>query len=158
MARSTVLARADDQKGTARTHILVLDSGEEAMTTIACFADEQGVHAASFTAIGAFESALVAYFDAEQRRYIDIPVDEQVEVLTLAGDIARSASGRPLVHAHAVLGRRDGSTRGGHLKRALVRPTLEVVLIQTPAQLVRRYDEPSGLALIDLDTVVSGID
>jgi predicted DNA-binding protein with PD1-like motif len=123
------------------------------MTTIACFADEQGVHAASFTAIGAFESALVAYFDAEQRRYIDIPVDEQVEVLTLAGDIARSASGRPLVHAHAVLGRRDGSTRGGHLKRALVRPTLDR-LIQTPAQLVGDADESSCLALIDLDAVV----
>jgi predicted DNA-binding protein with PD1-like motif len=157
MVKSTVLCSAEDYKGTARTHILVLDRGEEVMTTIARFADEQGVQTASFTAIGAFESALVAYFDAEQDRYLDIPVDEQVEVLSLTGNLARSATGRPLLHAHAVLARRDGSARGGHLKRALVRPTLEVVLIQTPAKLVRHYDESSGLALIDLDAAVSGV-
>jgi uncharacterized protein len=158
MVSSTVLGSADNHKGTARTHILVLDRGEEAMTTIARVANEQGVQAASFTAIGAFESALVAYYDAEQRGYIDIRVDEQVEVLTLAGNFARSASGRPLVHAHAVLARRDGSTCGGHLKRALVRPTLEVVLIQSPTQLVRRYDDSSGIALIDLNATVAALD
>jgi len=158
MVRSTVLGSADNHKGTARTHILVLDRGEEVMSTIARFADEQGVHAASFTAIGAFESAVVAYYDAEQRGYIDIPVDEQVEVLTLAGNLARSVTGRPLVHAHAVLARRDGSTRGGHLKRALVRPTLEVVLVQSPTQLVRRYDDSSGIALIDLKASVAALD
>ena len=158
MVSSTVLGSADNHKGTARTHILVVDSGEEAMSTIARFADEQGVQAASFTAIGAFESALVAYYDAEQRGYIDIPVDEQVEVLTLVGNFARSATGRALIHAHAVLARRDGSARGGHLKRALVRPTLEVVLIQSPTQLVRRYDESSGIALIDLNATVAILD
>jgi predicted DNA-binding protein with PD1-like motif len=158
MVKSTVLGSADDYKGTARTHILVLDRGEEAMSTIARFADEQGVHAASFTAIGAFESALIACYDVQRRGYIDIPVDEQVEVLTLVGNLARSATGRPLVHAHAVLARRDGSTRGGHLMRGLVRPTLEVVLIQTPTQLVRRYDDSSGIALIDLNATLSAVD
>jgi hypothetical protein len=53
---------------------------------------------------------------------------------------------------------RDGSISGGHLKRALVRPTLEVVLIQSPTQLVRRHDDVSGLALIDLDTAIYAVD
>lgn len=157
MAKSTtVISSGDRYQGIERTHILVLDAGDEAMGEITRFADERGVQAASFTAIGAFESALIAYFDTEQKQYVDIPVDEQVEVLSLAGDIARSERGRPLVHAHVVLGRRDGSTRGGHLKEARVKPTLEVVITQAPAQLVRRFDQASGLALIDLDAVGSG--
>jgi uncharacterized protein len=156
MAKSTALSSGDHYRGTERIHILVLDAGDEAMTEIIRFAEQQGVHAASFTAIGAFESAMIAYFDPEQKQYVGIPVDEQVEVLALAGDIARSEGGRPLVHAHVVLGRRDGSTRGGHLQQARVRPTLEVMITQTPAQLVRRFDEASGLALIDLEAVGTG--
>ena len=62
------------------------------------------------------------------KRYQDIPVNEQVEVLMLAGDIAWKEDGEPVIHAHVVVGRQDGSTRGGHLKKAIVRPTLELVL------------------------------
>ena len=72
---------------------------------------------------------------------------EQVEVLTLTGDIA-SADGAPKVHAHVVLGRRDGQTIGGHLIEAHVRPTLEIALTVSPAALVRRRDRESGLDLI----------
>ncbi len=67
----------------------------------------------------------------------------------LAGDVALQ-DGRPKVHAHAVLGRSDGSTRGGHLHEAHVRPTLEVVLTELPAHLQRTMHDESGLALIDL--------
>jgi uncharacterized protein len=50
-----------------------------------------------------------------------------------------------------VLGKRDGSAVGGHLLRTTVRPTLEVILTETPVVLRRRSDPESGLALIDLD-------
>jgi predicted DNA-binding protein with PD1-like motif len=57
---------------------------------------------------------------------------------------------RPKVHAHVVVGRQDGQAYGGHLLAARVRPTLEVILVQPPAYLRRRFDPASGLALIDL--------
>jgi predicted DNA-binding protein with PD1-like motif len=77
-----------------------------------------------------------------------IPVDEQLEVLSLAGDVARG-DGEPAVHGHIVVGRRDGSTRGGHFVDGTVRPTLELVVQETPAYLQKRHDPESGLALID---------
>jgi predicted DNA-binding protein with PD1-like motif len=46
------------------------------------------------------------------------------------------------------VGRCDGTTRGGHLMRATVRPTLEVVLDDAPDHLVKRLDPESGLTLI----------
>jgi predicted DNA-binding protein with PD1-like motif len=55
------------------------------------------------------------------------------------------------VHAHVVCGRRDGSTVGGHVQQATVRPTLEVMVTRAPETVRRRHDEASGLALIDLD-------
>jgi predicted DNA-binding protein with PD1-like motif len=50
-----------------------------------------------------------------------------------------------------VLGRRDGTALGGHLLRGVVNPTLEVVLTESPAQLRKRVDERTGLALIAID-------
>jgi predicted DNA-binding protein with PD1-like motif len=92
----------------------------------------------------------LAYFDIESKQYEKIPVHEQVEVLSLLGDVTLSES-KPKVHLHAVLGRRDGSTRGGHLIKGLVRPTLEVVLTESPVHLRRKFDPEVGLALIEPD-------
>lgn len=133
-----------------RFHILVLEAGEEAVGAIARFADAEGLTAASFTALGAFERAVVGYFDWDRKEYLPIRVDEQCEVVSLVGDIAVDDQGKPSVHPHAVLGLRDGSTRGGHLLEGHVRPTLEISLTATPA-LVRRRKRPDlGVALIDL--------
>jgi predicted DNA-binding protein with PD1-like motif len=86
----------------------------------------------------------------EKKDYDKIPVREQVEVLSLVGDITLTEKGEPKVHAHVVLGRSDGTTRGGHLVEARVRPTLEVMLIESPRHLRRKHDPQSGLALIHL--------
>jgi uncharacterized protein len=131
-----------------RVFVVVFDTGEEAMGGLESFAGEARLTAARFTAIGAFSSAVVGYFSWERKEYERIPIDEQVEVLTLAGDVALN-DGRPALHAHVVLGRRDGTTRGGHLLEATVRPTLEVMVEDAPTALRKRHDPETGLALID---------
>ena len=73
-----------------------------------------------------------------------------MEVVSLIGDIALDG-GNPKVHAHVVVGKKNGTTMGGHLLEAHVRPTLELVLQDSTEQLKRKFDRESGLALIDLD-------
>jgi predicted DNA-binding protein with PD1-like motif len=134
-----------------RSIALVLDRGDEVLEQLERFAVEHGLAASRISAIGAFERAVLGYFDWERKDYVRIPVDEQVEVLSLIGDVALGPDRKPTLHLHAVLGRRDGSTVGGHLLQAWVRPTLEVLLIDSPAWLQRRHDPASGLALISID-------
>jgi predicted DNA-binding protein with PD1-like motif len=133
-----------------RTLVAVLETGDETMAVLASLAEKQGLTAAQFTAIGAFSGARIAYFDWERKEYQPIPVPEQVEVATLIGDIALDDAGRPSLHAHAVLGRRGGAALAGHLLEGIVRPTLEVVITETPAHLHRRKDPATGLSLIRL--------
>jgi uncharacterized protein len=130
-----------------RVFAVIFETGEDPVAGLTRFATEQKLSASSFTAIGAFSEALLGYFDWEKKDYDRIPVKEQVEVLALVGDIALQ-DGKPKLHAHAVLGRRDGSACGGHLLEARVRPTLEIILTESPAHLRREYDPRSGLALI----------
>jgi uncharacterized protein len=140
--RSKVLNEAPE-----RSFALVFDTGEEPVSLLQRFAADQNVRAARFTAIGAFSEAVVGYFDWERKDYARIPIREQVEVLALVGDVA-VAQGKAKIHAHVVLGKRDATAHGGHLLEARVRPTLEVVLIESPATLERHHDAQSGLALI----------
>jgi uncharacterized protein len=135
--------------GPERTIALVFDKGDEVVSTLQRFAKEHGLTASRFSAIGALEGAVLGYFDWERKDYDRIPVQEQVEVLSLNGDIALDGD-QPKVHAHTVLGRRDGSTVGGHLLEATVRPTLEVVLVESPGYLRKKCDPETGLALIDI--------
>lgn len=146
---STVEAKLIHSEAGEKTFVLVFDTGDEVVSEITNFAKENGLDAASLTAIGAFSDATLGYFDIEQKEYEKIPVEEQVEVLSLVGDIAVH-EGEPQLHAHVVVGRRDGTTRGGHLIEGHVRPTLEVVLVESPEHLRKKTDSETGLALIDL--------
>lgn len=130
------------------TYALIFDTGDEVISNLQAFAREKKLGGSHFTAIGAFQDATLGYFDWEKKDYRTIPVREQVEVVSLVGDIAEGDRGEPKVHAHVVLGRSDGVALGGHLLEAHVRPTLEVMLVESPGHLRRKHDPESGLALI----------
>jgi predicted DNA-binding protein with PD1-like motif len=76
-------------------------------------------------------------------------LDEQVELLSLIGDIALK-DGEPQVHAHVVVGRSDGTAHGGHLVEARVRPTCELMLTESPIHLQKKFDPKLGIALIQI--------
>jgi predicted DNA-binding protein with PD1-like motif len=120
------------------------------MAELTNFARENNLTVASLTALGAFSDAALGYFDIERKEYQEIPVEEQVEVLSLVGTIVPLDDGEPQVHAHVVLGRSDGTTWGGHLLEAHVRPTLEIIVTDSPEHLQRRTDEQTGLPLISM--------
>jgi predicted DNA-binding protein with PD1-like motif len=132
-----------------RSFALAFDKGDEVVGTLTRFAREQELGGAHFTAIGAFSEVTLGYFDRERKDYRKIPVKEQVEVLSLIGDVAMDGDA-PKIHAHVVVGKADGSTLGGHLLEGRVWPTLELVLTDLPRQMHRRIDRETGLALLDL--------
>lgn len=138
-------------QGELQTFALIFDKGDEFVTALTEFAEKQKISGSHFTAIGAFRDVSLGYFDRQQKDYKKIPVEEQVEVLSLIGDIA-TKDGKPKVHAHGVVGKSDGTTLGGHILAAHVWPTLEVILSESPTHLRRKTDAETGLALIDLST------
>ena len=131
-----------------RTFALIFDSGDSVVDRLEEFAREQGIHAARMTAIGAFRHATLGYYDIGKKEYRTRDFNEQLEVLSFLGDVARKEDGTVVVHVHVVLGRDDFTPLGGHLMEATVRPTLEVMLTEPPAHLRRQFDDASGLALI----------
>lgn len=136
--------------GQVRRIAVVLDKGDEAVSMLRGAAQTLDLTAASFTAIGAFREVTLGWFDGERKDYERIHVGEQVEVVSLVGDVAITREDDPKIHAHVVVAKRDGTALGGHLLDGYVWPTLEVVLTETPADMRRVHDPETGLALIDL--------
>lgn len=132
-----------------KTWAVILDTGDEVTECLLDFARQEHLTGAHLTAIGAFERTVLGYFDWEAKEYRHIPVEEQCEVVSLIGDVA-SSDGEPKLHMHVVLGKSDGNAMGGHLLEGYVRPTLEVIITESPTHLYRHHDAESGLALVRL--------
>lgn len=129
------------------TYAVVFDKGDEFASGMLEFAHAQRLDTARFTAIGAFSRATLGYFDRDRKDYRRIPIDEQVEVLSLVGNIALDNT-EPKIHAHVVVGKADGTAHGGHILEAYVWPTLEVIVVESPRHLRRTTDPETGLALL----------
>ena len=137
-----------DENG-LKTFALVFDKDDDVKESLLRFATKNGLRGAQVIGIGAFSKVTLGFFDRNKKSYQEIPVNEQVEVLSFAGNIAEK-DGVPMLHAHVVVGKRDGTAHGGHFLDGRVWPTLEMILTETPAHLRRVKDEETGLPLIDL--------
>src|ERR671939_136977 len=100
--------------GGEKTFAIIFDKGDEVASGLLAFAKENNLSASHFTAIGAFERVTLGFFERERNDYKRITIEEQVEVLSLVGAIA-SDGDETKVHAHVVVGKRDGTAHGGHL-------------------------------------------
>lgn len=132
-----------------RTFAVVFDAGDEVLENLRAFARDHALSAAAFTGLGAFSDVVLGFFDWQKKDYKRIPVKEQVEVVSLVGNIALKGD-EPKLHPHVVVATSEGRALGGHLLEAHVRPTLEIIVTESPAHLRRRTDEKTGLALIRL--------
>ena len=119
-----------DAKPHRSSHMLFFEPGEEAIDGLAAFARDNDIEIAEFSAIGGFEGASLGFYNQETGGFDEIPYHEdQVEVLSMTGDITKEEGEEgPHVHAHVVLGRRDGTTLGGHLLKGMISPILIVTL------------------------------
>lgn len=140
--------RAKQIASEPKTFVLILDTGDELLSSIKSLAREHKLSGSSFKAIGALSMVKLGWFNWETKKYeTAVALDEQVELLSLIGDVAVK-DGEPQVHAHLVVGRKDGTAHGGHLLSATVRPTCEPILTESPKHLQKEVDPESGLALI----------
>lgn len=133
-----------------RQFVLAFREGEDVMLGFKRLAREHGLGASHFQGIGALSDVVLGYFDCDKKEYARIELHEQVEVVSLSGNISRQ-EGVPKVHVHIAVARQDGSVLGGHLIEGHVRPTLEVFVTELPGVLERRADEETGLSLLDLE-------
>jgi predicted DNA-binding protein with PD1-like motif len=129
--------------------MLVFDRGDDLHAELQRFGKDEEVSTGRLAGVGGFSKATLGYFDRDAKTYRPIPIDEQVEVLSLMGTLS-VMDGEPHAHMHASVGYPDGSVKGGHVRAASVWPTLELFVSEYSGELHRALVPEVGIGLIDL--------
>ena len=124
-----------------------LPHGGDLLEEIGAVADGYGMRAAELRAIGALQTARLAFYDQESHEYGEFAVDAPVELVGLLGNVSRR-DGATAVHAHATLAGHDGACIGGHVAPGCVIFACELILQELVGEpLEREFDEVTGLPL-----------
>jgi predicted DNA-binding protein with PD1-like motif len=134
-----------------KTYVVIFANGDEIMSGLTEFAERNKITAGHFTAIGALQSARFGWFDPARKAYRDIPINQQVELISLIGDVGL-VNGAPQIHTHGAVGLPDGEVRGGHLLQAIAWPTAEVFFRAYATTLIKKHDEETDLFLFNVNT------
>lgn len=129
--------------------VVRLEVGEEVVASLAEIAEREGVTFAEVSGIGAVDEFCVSVFDVKAKKYFDNDFREPMEITSLLGTVSEK-DGAPYIHIHASAGRADGTVIGGHLKRAVISATCELVLHTVYGRVPRFFDDATGLNLMDV--------
>lgn len=124
-----------------------LARGEELFETLLSWCKENAIAGATFTGLGAADQLKLAYYHLPTQTYERHQIEEEVEILSLNGNLG-TLKGEKMLHIHGVFGKRDLSLFGGHLFRLRVSGACEIHLTALPQFLQRSYDEETGLNLL----------
>lgn len=128
-----------------------LEPGEDILQSIEQVVKSHNVKSGQLTLIGAVSKAKLGYFNRVTGEYEDFTIEKDLEVVSGMGNIARLADDSIVVHAHIIVADEDGVCWGGHLMLGCeVSVTIELVIIETDADLRRARDELTGLNLMDI--------
>ena len=128
-------------------YVIRFERGEDIIAALARFLDAQGVANCAFSAIGAVNELELAMFMPQDKQYHTRTFREDLEIASLSGN-AFPFEGKAFVHAHGVFGRKDFSAIAGHVNRAVVSVTCEMIMRVLPTTLQKSVDDDTALKFI----------
>ena len=129
------------------TYIVRMDPGEEILTQLKVFAEQEGVKLASVTALGAVKDFTVGVFDTGVKVYKSNRFQGVYEIVSLVGTI-NTMDGAFYCHLHMCAADQEGRAFGGHLNEAVISATCELTVTCLPGRTDRAFSDEVGLNLI----------
>jgi uncharacterized protein len=126
-----------------RTFHIVFSKGDDVAAGLADFAEKNHLTNAHFEAIGAFGSAVIGWADRPKKAFKVVKLNEEMEVASFLGSVTRDRNGKPVVHAHCVVGLlRNGAVYAGHCVKETISLTMQMYL--TDSQPLAAPKSPQG--------------
>lgn len=134
----------------SKTHLIIrLEKGEEVVSTIVDICKEYNVKLGVITGIGAVNYAEVGYFDVEKKKYYSNEFKGNLEILSLMGNITNK-DGEVYIHPHLTFADEEGNAKGGHLNKAIISATGEIIIEKIDDYIGRVFSDEIGLNLMDI--------
>lgn len=128
------------------TYIVRMDPGEEILTQVKALALAEHIRLASVQALGAVNDFTVGVFKTDEKKYYSNAFQGSYEIVSLTGTI-NTMDGAFYCHLHMSAGDDQGRVVGGHLNRAVVSATCEMLVTALPGTVDRVFSPEVGLNL-----------
>lgn len=132
-----------------KTIVLVLEQGEDIIESVTDLAKEQNGKFGTVSGIGACDDVELNFYNIETKTYEKKRIQEPLELISLLGNVSH-IDDKPFAHLHATFGTNQYETLSGHLTKAIVSATAEIVIHMTNLDINRKHNETIGLNLLDL--------
>lgn len=131
-------------------YFIRINKGEEIVSAIKDFCKDNNIKLGTIQGIGAISSATFGFFNPGTKEYQEKTFDEPMEITSLLGNIT-TKDGETYLHIHMNAAGSDYSTKGGHLVKAIVSLTAEIIVRESRGKIERTFDENTGLNLMDFN-------
>lgn len=131
------------------TIVLVLEQGEDIVEAVTDLAREQNGKFGTVSGIGACDDVELNFYNLDTKTYKKKEIKEPLELISLLGNISHIDE-KPFAHLHATFGTNQYETLSGHLTKAVVSATAEIVITMTNLDINRKHNADIGLNLLDL--------
>lgn len=132
-----------------KTIVVRIDRDEEILDKIRELAIAENIKLASVTALGATNDFTVGVFNTAEKKYYANEFKGAFEIVSLTGTI-NTMDGQFYTHIHMSAGNDRGEVFGGHLNRAVVSATCEMIVTVIDGEVDRYRDDDVGLNLFKL--------
>ena len=129
------------------TYVLRLDRGEEICEALETLAVKERITLGQVDGLGAVDDLILSVYDNRARRYLTNPFSGPCEITSLVGNIT-TREGKPHLHLHLSAGDIRGNAVGGHLKRATISVTAEIMVRVLPGRVDRQFDPDLGIDVL----------
>nr|WP_325298353.1 PPC domain-containing DNA-binding protein [uncultured Dysosmobacter sp.] len=139
-----------DYRKFGNTYIVRLDKGEEILEQVKALALREHIKLAAIQALGAVNDFTVGVFDTVEKQYHANSFQGTYEIVSLTGTID-TMKGDFYCHLHMSAGDGQGHVVGGHLNRAVISATCEMVVTEIPGAVDREFSQEIGLNLLKFE-------
>ncbi|MDU5107491.1 DNA-binding protein [Clostridium sp.] len=129
------------------TIVLRLEKGEEVIESIKNLCEKEDIKAGSISGLGASNHVVVGLFKVDEKKYYSNTFEEDFEITNLTGNISRM-NGEVYLHIHGTFADLEGKCIGGHLNKAIISATSEIIITKINGDIGRSFSEEIGLNLI----------
>jgi len=140
-----------ESKKVNNTYIVRLEKGEEILSSLTKFCEDNKIYSGSISGIGGADEVTLKYYDLIQKKYLEKRFADGInyEIIALNGNISR-LDGKPFIHMHITLGDPQYKVFGGHLGSAKISITAEIYINVVDTVIDRKYDEGFQLNFLDV--------
>lgn len=133
-----------DYRRFGNTIIARLDKGEEILDKLKEVALKEDIKLASVSGLGATNDIKVGVFKTAEKKYYANEFSGDFEIVSLTGTIS-TMNNEYYAHLHMSAGDESGKVFGGHLNKAVISATCELVINVIDGQVDRELNEEVGL-------------